>query len=196
MSSIESAAKLISDVISPFTFQAIILALVLLNAESGVLYFLVGVLFACVIPFWFHYYYQGVKQVVHRTMPLSDKVKRERSFIVYAISHLVGLMALSLMGAPSIAVSILLAIFGGSVVMAFVTWAWNWKISMHGFSVATLLVALVMSGADYGLTFLLVTIVWLSRLSLEAHDLKQLVAGTLVGLIATYLQLAFYLAIL
>lgn len=68
-----------------------------------------------------------------------------------------------------------------------------WKISIHAMGVAAPLAALWIAGFQYPLpAFIILILVSYSRVTLKAHTVYQVMAGSIAGLILTYGQLYIF----
>jgi hypothetical protein len=111
------------------------------------------------------------------------------------VSYLLGSVALVILRAPVFVTSLMLCYLGNTLVMMTITF--RWKISVHASGIAGPTTLLVQSlGLVFSLLSLLLIPVGWARIRLEAHTLNQFVAGALVTVITTWLQLAVYLGLL
>ena len=68
-----------------------------------------------------------------------------------------------------------------------------WKISIHALGVTAPIAALYIFGYNNILLMLIITfLVGISRISLKTHSLKQVIAGSLLGFILTYIQINLF----
>jgi membrane-associated phospholipid phosphatase len=99
------------------------------------------------------------------------------------------------MKAPAMVTALMLCYAGNTLVMMLITR--RWKISIHASGIAGPTTALIASLGIWASIFfvLLVPVGW-ARIKLKAHTPTQLLAGALVTVPLTWIQLRIYLAIL
>ncbi len=116
-------------------------------------------------------------------------------FVGAAASYFLGSIALLFVKAPPIVVSLMLCYLGNTLIMMMITL--RWKISVHASGITGPTTALVYSigFAASAFSIVLIPVGW-ARIRLKAHTLPQFVAGALVTVITTWLQLIVYLALL
>jgi len=122
----------------------------------------------------------------------SERRTRTKPFISALASYLLGIVALILFQAPQILVSLMVCYFVNSFVMMMISQFW--KISIHASGItgpATFLVHQL--GTGMLPFFMLIFPVGWARIKLGAHNLKQVVAGALLAIVLTLIQLEFYL---
>lgn len=126
---------------------------------------------------------------------ISDKEERLKPFAGAIASYIVGSIALLFVKAPIIVTGLMLCYVGNTVVMMLITL--RWKISVHASGIAGPATALVYGLGAWAIVFfiLLVPVGW-ARMRLGAHTSWQILAGSLVTIIATGIQLRIYLSIL
>jgi membrane-associated phospholipid phosphatase len=126
---------------------------------------------------------------------VSEREERAKPFTGAIASYLVGSLALLLVGAPIIVTALMLCYAGNTLVMMLITRVW--KISVHASGIAGPTTALIISLGTWASVFfaLLLPVGW-ARMKLGAHTPTQMVAGALVTIVITWLQLRIYLAIL
>jgi len=106
-----------------------------------------------------------------------------------------GGLTLWLLKAPPMITALILCYAGNTLVMMTITI--RWKISVHASGItgpATVLIEGL--GAWGGLFFLLLFPVAWARIRLKAHTPMQILAGALVTIVATWIQLKIYLPLL
>jgi len=187
-------ASIVSHVFNPaiiaaFTFLTLLYAY---NIASPAL---VGIslIFATFIPL-------GIIYLLSRLGLISDffvSEKRERTkpFAGAIASYLAGSFALWSVGAPTIVTALMLCYAGNTLVLMLITRVW--KISVHASGIAGPATALTMSlGAWASIFFALLVPVGWARIRLGAHTPTQMLAGALVTVVTTWVQLKVYFAIL
>ena len=126
---------------------------------------------------------------------VSEKEERARPFAGAIASYVVGSIALLLVRAPTIVTALMLCYVGNTVIMMLITL--RWKISVHASGIAGPTTALVYGVGIWTAVFfaLLFPVGW-ARLRLKAHTPWQMLAGALVTITATWIQLIIYISIL
>lgn len=138
---------------------------------------------------------QLTKSGVISDFNVSERKQRTRPFLGAAASYFAGGGVLLLMRAPTIITALMLCYAGNTIIMLLITL--RWKISIHASGVAGPTTALVYSLGVFAAVFyiLLIPVGW-ARMRLRAHTPWQILAGASVTVIATWLQLMIYFAIL
>ena len=115
-----------------------------------------------------------------RIMPLS-------LVVLYAA---IGFIVLTLQNADAIVRGLMFCFISNTVIIIIITR--YWKISIHTMGVAGLLAALWVNGEQSPLImgFILV-LVTSARVVLKAHNISQVIVGSFLGIILTYVQLHF-----
>ena len=126
---------------------------------------------------------------------VSEKSERAKPFAGAVLSYLMGSLALWLLRAPPIVTALMLCYAVNTLVMMVISR--RWKISVHASGIAGPTTVLIESlGAWASIFFALLIPVGWARLTLKAHTPTQILAGALVTVAATWLQLRIYLAVL
>jgi membrane-associated phospholipid phosphatase len=126
---------------------------------------------------------------------VSKKNERAKPFAGAILSYLAGSLTLCLFKAPPIITALMLCYGGNTLVMMLITR--RWKISVHASGIAGPTTVLIESLGAWASVFFafLVPVAW-ARLRLNAHTPTQILAGALVTVAATWVQLRIYLAVL
>ena len=126
---------------------------------------------------------------------VSEKEERAKPFAGAIASYVVGSIALLLVRAPTIVTALMLCYVGNTVIMMLITI--RWKISVHASGIAGPTTALVYGVGIWTAVFfaILLPVGW-ARLRLKAHTPWQMLAGALVTITATWIQLIIYISIL
>jgi len=113
-----------------------------------------------------------------RIMPLSLGV-------LYAA---IGFIVLTLQNADAIIRGLMFCFITNTVIIILITR--YWKISIHTMGIAGLIAALWVNGEQFPLImgFILV-LVAIARVVLKAHNISQVIAGSFLGMVLTYVQL-------
>lgn len=121
----------------------------------------------------------------------SERQTRTKPFIGALASYLMGVFALKIVGAPQSLVALMACYFVNSLAMMIISRVW--KISIHASGIAGPATFLVHQLGIRMLPFsmLLLPTAW-ARIKLGAHDLKQVIAGALLTIGLTLVQLELY----
>ncbi len=179
-----------APVIAFFTF----LSLSLYDNRPNLLEVLtVSAVFSTIIPLGILVFFSR-RQVIPDLWATSRE-SRWVPFVEAAASYFLGSIALFFVKAPPMVVSLMLCYLGNTLIMMMITL--RWKISVHASGITGPTVVLVYSIglAASVLSLLLIPVGW-ARIRLNSHTLPQFVAGALVTVITTWLQLRVYLALL
>jgi len=191
----EQAARIISLVFNPPivavpTFVALIL---LEGAVNPLTLILVSVVFGAFVPLAIVY---GLSML--RVIPDVWASQRETRLIPFSgviCSYLLGTIALVAVNSPAFVTSLMLSYLGNTVLMMVISL--KWKISIHSSGIAgpaTAFVTLLGTFA-FPLLLLVVPVCW-ARLRLKVHTPAQVAAGAILTIIATWVQLRIYPALL
>ena len=154
----------------------------------------VTILFATIIPLVSIY-------VLAKSRVISDfyatkKETRVYPFFAAIISYFFGSVILLSIGADPRIVSLMLCYFVNTAIMMTINF--RWKISIHASGIsgpATALIYLSLGIPGSVLMLLILPIGW-ARITLKAHTLLQVLAGSLFTIVITYLQFVVYLTVL
>lgn len=123
-------------------------------------------------------------------LDITDRTKRTMPLILAICSYLLGFFVLLWFGAPAI-VSALMLIYGTNTLIILII-NFYWKISIHAMGIAGPTAAFIFTfgvvGAIIGLVIPLV--IW-SRTKLKKHTFSQVIAGSVLGLLLTWIQLSY-----
>jgi MFS family permease len=178
------AARTATEVFAPAVVVVEISFLVGLHAgatiAAGLLWGLLAALFSSLIPF-------GAILVGVRRGRLTDhhvgkREQRRIPLLIALASVLVGLAVLALAGAPREMLALVTSMFFSLAVTLVIT-HW-WKVSAHA-AVASggATVAALVAGFAWLAAFVAVAIVCWSRVELRDHTVKQVLVGTLLGVV-------------
>lgn len=169
--------------VAAFTFLILLLA----NRPQNLLSLLIiAVIFGTAIPIAGIYFLmrEGLTNDIHMT----KRETRKLPFIIAIVSYLIGAILLHLFNAPLIVTALMVCYFGNSIVMGLVTT--KWKISIHASGITGPATVLAYSFGAVALPmFLLIIPVGWSRLKMEHHTIMQIVAGAVLTVITTWIQL-------
>lgn len=125
-----------------------------------------------------------------------ERKKRTKPFTVAILSYFIGFVILVLMGAPPIFSGLMFSFFFNTIIMTFINA--RWKISVHASGVATATTTLVYHFAHPFAPLLLaftIPVCW-SRVELKAHTKLQVVAGAVITILLTWVQLTLLIPVL
>ncbi|MFD5313556.1 phosphatase PAP2 family protein [Streptomyces ardesiacus] len=156
---------------------------------AGVVWGVVGALFAAIIPITFIKY--GIRKGYWGDRHVGAKPARLVVMAVILLSVATGIVLMLVAGAPRTMVALIVSMLVTLAILAAITFAW--KISVHQAVSAGACAMLVQTyGPWMVLGFLLVIVVGWSRVELRDHTRNQVIAGTVLGTIvaATVFHLA------
>lgn len=189
------AAEIISLVFNPPIVAApTFLALLLLERPRVLVELLViSVAFGAVVPLIVVIYLSS--RGIIPDFYASQRETRYVPFIGAILSYLLGSAMLGLLGAPPIITSMMLCYAGNSLMMMVISL--KWKISIHATGITGPATALIYTLGVTALPFLLLVVpVGWARLKLKAHTPTQVVAGALLTILTTLIQLGIYMPLL
>lgn len=127
---------------------------------------------------------------MHTDLDITDRTKRTVPLIFAICSYLLGFLVLLWYGAPAI-VSAFMLIYGTNTLIILII-NFYWKISIHAMGIAGPTAAFIFTfGAVGVLMGLIIPLVMWSRLKLKKHTPLQVIAGSLLGLLLTWIQLSY-----
>jgi membrane-associated phospholipid phosphatase len=122
----------------------------------------------------------------------SSRESRAVPFVGALVSYALGTVLLLATHAVPVVTATMLCYFGNSLVMMLITF--RWKVCVHASGIAGPATALSCSlGTPWLSTFLLLIPVGWARIRLGAHSLSQVVAGALLTIPLTWVQLQIIL---
>jgi membrane-associated phospholipid phosphatase len=127
---------------------------------------------------------------MHTDMDITDRNKRTVPLIFAICSYLLGFLMLLWYGAPAI-VSVLMLIYSTNTLLILII-NFYWKISIHAMGIAGPTAAFIFTFGPVGIIVgLIIPFVMWSRLKLKKHTPSQVIAGSLLGLLSTWIQLSY-----
>jgi membrane-associated phospholipid phosphatase len=121
---------------------------------------------------------------------ITDRTKRTLPLFFAVCSYIIGFIILFIIDAPAITTALMLVYFSNTLIILLINL--SWKISIHAMGVAGPTAALIylfgLPGVIFAITIPLV--MW-SRVILKKHTLSQVLAGSILGLILTSVQLYY-----
>lgn len=125
---------------------------------------------------------------------LDASIKEERTlpYIISIFFYLIGLLILYYIGSENISQVFWFCYISNTVFITLINK--RWKISAHAMGASGPIAALTFVIGIYGLLFLpLLAVIGLSRIKLNCHTPSQVLAGTLLGFISTYIQMSIFI---
>jgi membrane-associated phospholipid phosphatase len=187
----KTGAQVISTVFSPVTNPLITFSLLALADQqldlaekiefSGIAdLFASGLMTVCLFIF--------IRLGLINSPDVPDRKQRSFPFIVAAIVLFAGFLALSFAHAPRLIQGLMWCYATETLLVAIISY-W-WKISIHSAGMACSLVALTYQFGSIVLPFyLLLLLVGEARIVLRRHTIAQVIAGALLGIVLTAMQL-------
>lgn len=127
---------------------------------------------------------------MHTDLDITDRTKRTVPLIFAICSYMLGFLMLLWYGAPDI-VSVLMLIYGTNTLLILII-NFYWKISIHAMGIAGPTAAFIFTFGPLGIIVgLIIPLVMWSRLKLKKHTPSQVIAGSLLGLLSTWIQLSY-----
>jgi len=127
---------------------------------------------------------------MHTDIDITDRTKRTLPLFYAVCSYLIGFFILFVLSAPSLTTALMFIYFSNTLIILFINL--SWKISIHAMGVAGPTVALVYLFGFPGLIFgLIIPLVMWSRVKLKKHTISQVLAGGMLGIILTAVQLYY-----
>jgi len=186
---------MLSFVFNPAIIPAFTFMILLYPLQSVQTYLMLAICitFGTLVPLLMMY--QLSKRGLISDFYISEKKERTKPFLGAIASYIVGSIALLLVRAPVIVTALMLCTAGNTVIIMLITL--RWKISVHASGIAGPVTALIYgTGAWAAVFFLLLIPVGWARVRLRAHTPWQILAGVLVTVVSTSLQLIIYFSIL
>lgn len=152
---------------------------------------LISIAFAAILPLSIVFLWISLRK--ESDMDIPKREDRSYPLIIVVMSYLIGTLVLIAFQAPLITVGLMFCYFSNTLVIFFINL--RWKISIHSMGVAGPTVALIFSFGYLGaISGLLIPLVMWSRVHLKKHTVSQVIAGALLGLILTTVQLNLLLS--
>ncbi|MGA3297616.1 MAG: hypothetical protein ABSD41_09200 [Candidatus Bathyarchaeia archaeon] len=188
----EKTASIISIALNPTIIAgfAFLLLVSQQNIQTSFLLMTICLTFGTLVPLVM--VYQLSRRGIVSDYYVSQKEERAKPFAGAIISYLVGSGVLLLVNAPPIITAFMLCYAGNTMIMMIITL--RWKISIHAAGIAGPTTGLIYGIGVWAAVFftLLVPVGW-ARVRLKAHTPLQMLAGGLVTIAATWIQMRIYL---
>ncbi|MSS73696.1 MAG: hypothetical protein EXS64_19745 [Candidatus Latescibacteria bacterium] len=186
-------AHFISGLLNPISTSALVFWALVSRVHAPVgsrtLWLILGLVFSAVLPLAYVVVLRQKGDISGLLIP--DRGQRTRPLLVGIGSYLMGVVALSLAGAPGLLVA-LMGCYAISTALATLI-NLRWQISLHAVGAWGTLVALC-HGLGYPALYvspLALGVVW-ARLRLRAHTPAQLLAGGCLGACITFILLKLW----
>lgn len=181
----DKIAKIISYVtVVPIVafFTILLIYVYCTNCFFNIGWFIYSIIFLTIIPI--------LAYPIHRIIPAlkreGRKSERKLAFIFAVISYISGTLFTFIFSAPVIVKKIFMAYLLSGIFLSFVNKGLKIKASGHACGVSgpiTLLINTLEVNMIW--LFLLMPIIYWSRINLERHNMMELILGTFVGIVST-----------
>ncbi len=132
-----------------------------------------------------------LKNIIPGVKRLGRKGERKLAFILAIIAYVLGTALLYILEAPKIIKKMFLAYLVSGLVLSFVNKVMGFKASGHACGISGPLTLLyLLLGNKILWSAIIIPIVFWSRLRLGRHTMKELITGTFVGIVSSYIALA------
>lgn len=188
-------ANFISAVLNPPIVAAYTFAMLVVSEGpgNGATVLFVSIFFATLVPI--ATLYVLAKKKIIPDVQASKRETRFVPFLTAIVSYTLGTLGLLLLRASLPIIAVMLCYLVNTTIMTLITL--RWKISIHTSGIAGPATVLMYLLGFVGYLFLLLVIpVTWARMTLKAHTGRQLLAGILLTIVITYIQLRIYLAVL
>ena len=159
------------------------------KTENNNQIFIVCLLFSTIIPI-ITVLFLKYKNIIS-DLDASIKEQRILPLILAVLYSTLGFLSLSYFDANFLIKGLMFCYITNTIITIIITK--YWKISIHAMGVTAPISILYISGYHYILIMSMITIlVGISRIILKAHNLQQVVAGSILGFILTYIQIHLF----
>ena len=157
--------------------------------ENGNQIFILCLLFANIIPI-ITVLFLKYKNII-TDLDASIKEQRILPLSLGVLYSFIGFILLKHFNANYIIQGLMFCYITNTIITIFITK--YWKISIHALGVSAPIAALYIFGYSNIVLMLIITLlVGISRIILKAHNIKQVIAGSLLGFILTYIQISLF----
>jgi membrane-associated phospholipid phosphatase len=186
-------ARFVSTVCNPFlTSLALFALLAWVEAKTTASFWVflgASTFFTTLAPLAFVFWLYASGRI--SDLDMSIRAEREKVFVIFVVCFVLGTITLWLLGAPSILTASMAGYAISSLVVQWITR--YWKISTHALGITAPLVALwALYGSRPLPFFVLIPIVGWARVYLRAHTLLQVLAGTALAAISTFVTFRLF----
>ncbi len=185
-------ARIISTLFVPPSFTIIVFTLFAFTLETESLKKIITILVAFLFGFASPIILFVVLRKQRKIIDLDASVKEERTnpFLISVGFYLIGLVILITFKVNIISIAFWFCYISNTLVTILINR--RWKISAHAMGAAGPLAAVTFTFGPIALLFaIIVFLVGWSRIQLKVHNWAQVLAGTLLAFVSTYLQIYF-----
>jgi len=187
-------AKVISNVFVPPVATATAFLLLCLHYATNIVqfafWFIICLIFAAILPMMYVIHLELNGQVSQLLIPIKEQ--RNKPYLFGMLCYAIGLILLILLRVPILIVALMFCYLTNTAATFIINR--YWKISAHTMGVAGPLICLSFVWPKSVLpVYLLIPIVAWARVHLQAHTTMQTIAGALLGLLLTFIQLKIIL---
>ena len=159
------------------------------KTENANQIFIICLLFSTIIPI-ITVLFLKYKNII-TDLDASRKEQRILPLTLAVLYSTLGFISLKYIGANYLVKGLMFCYITNTIITIIITK--YWKISIHAMGVTAPISVLYISGYHYILIMSIITVlVGISRIILKAHNLKQVVVGSFLGFILTYLQINLF----
>lgn len=172
-------------IIAPITFYILIFDY---NNQNNYLLFIIALFFSSILPFSSIVYFKKIGKISSLEAPI--RKQRLELLIISSLYYSIAFGLLNYHNAPNIVQGLMFCY----AINTTITWLITqyWKISIHMIGLGGPFVALLLCGHDHlFLMAIIIILVYISRLKLKAHNHAQLIAGTFLAILLSYVELKF-----
>jgi len=128
-------------------------------------------------------------------LDITDRTKRTLPLLLAICSYFFGSLVLYIVNTPAI-ITALMLIYGLNTLIILII-NFYWKISIHAMGIAGPTAAFAYTFGIPGLLIaVIIPFVMWSRVKLNKHTVSQVIAGTILGLFLTWVQLSYYVPLI
>jgi len=171
--------------ISPFTFSILIFNA---NNPNNYLLFFISIVFTTILPFSTILYYKKKGKISSYEAPIREQ--RLQLLVISSIYNLIGFVLLNYYDASAIVQGLMFCYAMNTAITWIITR--YWKISIHMIGLGGPFIALNLAGYNNSIIMVaIIILVYFSRIKLKAHNHLQLIAGTFLAIILSYIELTY-----
>jgi membrane-associated phospholipid phosphatase len=188
-------AKLISTITHPPLLAIptfIVINVFLLGLSDSIVVNIICMIFAAILPILTSLI---LIKKMNTDIDITDRRKRTLPLFFAVCSYIIGFFVLYVIDAPAITTTLMLIYSSNTLIILLINL--SWKISIHAMGVAGPTAALIYLFGIPGVIFgLIIPIVMWSRVMLRKHSISQVLAGSVLGLIITSVQLYYFVPLI
>ncbi len=186
-------SEVISLILNPFFVSMVVFGVLIFSAEISLelkwFTTVVVFVFSVLLPFLYLSSLKSHHEI--DSLEVNNRLKRKRPLLVTLFSHLIGFIILRLINAPGMVSALMFCYVSNTIIVLFITF--YWKVSVHAIGMAGPLAGLTFYfGPSVFILYPLLIVVGISRVILKRHTTLQVITGSLLGLLCTYLQLEYF----